>query len=89
MQDLKLYSSAAENSSLSGHDAVSFGEWSQHYVGLFTAHVHKCTVPIQMTGTAHPVTQGHIPNYPHETAHFFSKIRSVHACVNWKCEAYK
>jgi hypothetical protein len=34
MQDLKLYSSAAENSHLSGQDAVSLGEWSQHYVGL-------------------------------------------------------
>jgi len=67
MQDLKLYSSAAENSCLSGQDVVSFGEWSQHYVGLFTAHVYKSTVLIQITGTAHPMTQRHIPNYPHET----------------------
>ena len=61
----------------------------EDYVGLFTAHVHKGTVLIQMTGTTQPVTQRHIPNYPHETYHSFSKIRSMHACANWKSEAYK
>jgi hypothetical protein len=35
MQDLKLYSSAAENSSLLGKDAVSFGEWSKYNKGLY------------------------------------------------------
>jgi hypothetical protein len=52
-----------------------------------TTLVHKGTMIIR-TGIAYPVIQGHIPNYPNETSHFLTKIRSVHVCVMYTILIY-